>query len=318
MDGVRLDRSIVIQLDDPDDTPSRTNGVSVQDEKRQRLHGVGLLHDAASVIQQPSSNIFRTASVILHRFFHQASLTQYDVWSVAMASLALACKVEDVKISFREIIVVFHHVYRKRILCLTDDPNILSQHACDEWSKSVSLSHKMELVQRSMTPLSPMGTIYKVWHNAMVEAEASILRKLGFILYWIPDSHPHVIMEEFCHNLPETVKRRAYEACDRTYYMDHCVRFDAKTIAYASVIVAAQWEHVEAPDCEEDCDLQAVSDICNWIHGMCDPSNVDMQVTRLCLIPSLIPEKSFTDPDSLSWAFVVDCMRQQQQASSNV
>jgi cyclin L len=317
----QLDRSIILQLDHPDDTPSRKHGILAHEERCQRLHGIGLLHDAAIIIDAPR-DVFRTASVIFHRSYHQTSLREIDVWSMAMGSMALGCKVEEMKISFRELVVVFNHLYRKRILCLVgdDDTDRLlykTERVCGcDLSRSMTLPHKKELLRRSMTPLSPHGPIYEAWHDALVQTERQILRQMGFTLYWISDSHPHHCIDRLCDALSlteETVKSRAHEACDRTYYIDACVRFPATTIARAAVFVACQIEAVQllpewTKENDSGADQQDVSDLCNWILGVSDASNDAIVSTRSCYLRSHVPNGSFNDPGGLVWDYTVEVM----------
>jgi cyclin L len=317
----QLDRSIILQLDHPDDTPSRKHGILAHEERCQRLHGIGLLHDAAIIIDAPR-DVFRTASVIFHRSYHQTSLREIDVWSMAMGSMALGCKVEEMKISFRELVVVFNHLYRKRILCLVgdDDTDRLlykTERVCGcDLSRSMSLPHKKELLRRSMTPLSPHGPIYEAWHDALVQTERQILRQMGFTLYWISDSHPHHCIDRLCDALSkseETVQSRAHEACDRTYYMDACARFPAVTIARAAVFVACRIEAVQLPPewtkgNDSGADQQDVSDLCNWILGVSDASNDEIVLTRSCYLRSHVPNASFNDPGGLVWNYTVEVL----------
>jgi hypothetical protein len=155
------------------------------------------------------------------------------------------------------------------------------------------LGQKKELLQRSMTPLSPLGPIYEAWHDAMVQTESLILRQMGFTLYWISDSHPHCCIDRLCGALSETVKARAHEACDRTYYTDACVRFRPEVIAHAAVFVACRLEAIELPsEWGEGNDIahQDVADLCNWVLG----------------VSHVVSKGSFNDPGGLVWDFTVD------------
>ena len=112
-----LDRSIQILIPDPDNTPSRQKGVSVKEERLHHMHGVFLIREANEILLG-TQKTFATAATIFHRFFHQVSLTDVEVWSIAMACTVLAAKIEDVALPFRQVIVAFVHLYRKRTLCI--------------------------------------------------------------------------------------------------------------------------------------------------------------------------------------------------------
>ena len=166
-----LDRTIVpILYSDDNDLEGKTNisssgggggNVLVPSIRMQRihmLHGTSLIYDACVLLQLNSSIIYAISCVIFHRFyFHNPKndqksyhrLYQYDVWSVAMACLLLATKLEDdhgrrsssssgggdgsggtppdendesssnvKKVSLSQIVLAFCHLYRKRLLLL--------------------------------------------------------------------------------------------------------------------------------------------------------------------------------------------------------
>jgi hypothetical protein len=147
-----LDRRIIPLLENPDETASRqtsnnnnnnqqqpqqrqpqqqqhdtTNGtmqgdrsvISPRIERIHRLHGTSLLHDAALLLEMGAST-YATACTLFHRFFAQVSLMDQNVWSVAMACLLLATKLEEeqgkVPYTLSQMALVFCHLYRKRLL----------------------------------------------------------------------------------------------------------------------------------------------------------------------------------------------------------
>jgi cyclin L len=169
-----VDRSVVpiLPTPDPDDTPSRRNGVAADVERSHRLYGTCLLA-AATRLEKLTASTYASACTIFHRFYHRASLTQYSVWSVAMGSLLLATKIEDgpQQRTIRSIVLVFDHLYRKRRCAAALQPQVL--------------------------PMPKLGPVWKEYYDHVLEMENQILRELGFTLYWIPDSHPHKFLWEF-------------------------------------------------------------------------------------------------------------------------
>lgn len=80
-----VDKSIQPLLPETTSTPSSMAGISSQIERLHRLHSTSLLHEST----------FATSCTIFHRVYHSISLTEHDVWSIAMACLLLASKVEE-------------------------------------------------------------------------------------------------------------------------------------------------------------------------------------------------------------------------------
>jgi cyclin L len=232
-----VDRSVVIVLPNPDDTASRRDGVSVAVERTHRLYGTSLLA-AATKLMKLNASTYATACTIFHRFYYRVSLTQHCAWSVAMASMLLATKVEDgpQQRTIRHIIVVFDHLYRKRrkFIPETTDP------------------------QSKVLPLNKLGPVWKEYCELILEMESQIMREMGFVFYFIPDSHPHKFLWEFLRVLlgleqvdpaqavmvPENnndheprietrhaeLAQRAWNYCNDSCRLDLCVRFDSEVI----------------------------------------------------------------------------------------
>uniref|UniRef100_A0A7S4AKQ4 Cyclin-like domain-containing protein n=2 Tax=Pseudo-nitzschia australis TaxID=44445 RepID=A0A7S4AKQ4_9STRA len=110
-----LDCSVSIILENPDQTASRQSGIDAYTERLHRFHGTSIILESCRGLSlEPST--YATACTIFHRFYHPASLTEYDVWSVAMASTLLATKVEDEPKSLKQIIEEYAKIYARRLI----------------------------------------------------------------------------------------------------------------------------------------------------------------------------------------------------------
>ena len=181
----------VIEMSSRGSSPSNKDGISAHVERMHRLHGASILHDACQILKLPSS-VFATACTILHRFYHRISLRTHCVWSVALGCTLLASKVDEEPRQVRTIIVAFVHIYRRRRLRSGDDVKRHSYGAADcEVEGAASLTDgEKENVLRSVPPLPMGGPVYAEWKEVLMNMESTILRTLGFTLYWIPDSVP--------------------------------------------------------------------------------------------------------------------------------
>jgi hypothetical protein len=199
-----LDRSVSIILQDP--TSSARQGISPSVERLHRLHGTSLIHDTSQLLSLGAST-YATACTIFHRFYHQCSLSEYDVWSVAIASTLLATKLEEEPHSIKTLIRAYSHLYRKRILlATTETPEQVEKHPSSvslPEAKSWTLAQKQHQLSKSPLP-SRLGPVYNAWHDQVSKMEAILLRQLGFTLHWIPDSHPHKFILYFCSVLELT------------------------------------------------------------------------------------------------------------------
>jgi len=162
-----------------------------------------------------------------------------------MASLLLSTKVEEESQPLITIIHGFCHVYRKRVLVVDLPKN--EEENDDDWdwnhsslryikeAQSWSAEEKHQFFEEQPLP-GKLGPIYEDWHKQASHSEASILRRLGFTLYWIPDSHPHKFILYFCQALGLTQSeftQRAWNYCNDSYRLDLCTRFPPEVIVRA-------------------------------------------------------------------------------------
>jgi cyclin L len=226
-----LDRSIPVQLPHVDETASRRDSISAGTERLHRLHGTSIVQQACRILSAeqlllPHENndngakddwalVDATACVLLHRFLQAVSLRDMDVWSVAMASTFLAAKLHDVPLTIRALILAYIHIYRQRTLLVImhgqkGDPDEMAASLIQRYSDVLAISPSVHalpwaarrtILQHDVPAVSTAGPVWKEWHDAVVRTEQAILRQLGFVLYWIPESHPHWYAAPLVHAL---------------------------------------------------------------------------------------------------------------------
>ncbi len=141
-----------------------------------------------------------------------------------MASVLLACKITSGGMKISDVILVFVHVYRRMRLgidCDDDDDDDDDDDSGDngneqqsssfsfrtaycsllekerEAKKKLLTQEERQNILRYVRPLPRNGLIYREWEEELVKMENVLLRELGFSLYWIPESHPHVFLLYF-------------------------------------------------------------------------------------------------------------------------
>ncbi|EJK57076.1 hypothetical protein THAOC_22920 [Thalassiosira oceanica] len=231
-------------------SPSNKDGISAQVERMHRLHGASILHDACQILKLPSS-VFATACTIFHRMYHRISLRAHCVWSVALGCTLLASKVDEEPRQVRTIIVAFVHIYRRRRLRAGDDVKRHSYGAADcEAEGAASLTNgEKENVLRSVPPLPMGGPVYAEWKEVLMNMESTILRTLGFTLYWIPDKVPQRFVLYFCRVLEierkaqtvllsAKVIQQAWSYLNDSCFLDLCVRYEPELTVSSSDVPA--------------------------------------------------------------------------------
>lgn len=213
----RLDHSVTVIIDNPDRTASREDGISHTIERLHRFHGTSIILECSRGLKLGPSP-YATACTIFHRFYHSASLTSHDVWSVSMASILLATKVEEEPRSLKQIIEEYAKIYARRLILADfpdDDINYDDKKVFPTKEEivrssphlaylSVQISEKLRqhiCDTRLPQHLNKFGLVFKEWHAQITKMESILLRQLGFTFYWISDSHPHKFILNFCQAL---------------------------------------------------------------------------------------------------------------------
>mmetsp|Transcript_26416 Transcript_26416/g.62896 ORF Transcript_26416/g.62896 Transcript_26416/m.62896 type:complete len:450 (+) Transcript_26416:95-1444(+) len=217
----RLDRNLttILPKDRWEDTASRRDGVPASVERLQRLHGTSLIIEASTKdLGICSHSTTATACCLFHRFYHHpsSSLSKFDVWSVAMSSLLLATKIDDGETksghvaTMKDIIDAFARIYARRLIFADVEDQTLqtiqqSQYSSflEEPIKTWTRSEQRQKVCNQDLPqkLHRSGTVYETWHRQITETESMILHRLGYTVYWIPESHPYKFLLRFCEVL---------------------------------------------------------------------------------------------------------------------
>lgn len=309
-----VDRTIHSVLSSPPDTPSSKDGVDPSVERLHRLHGTSLLLDAATILRT-SASTYATACLLFHRTYHRISLRKHDVWSIAAACTFLAGKIEEEPRLLRTVVLTYVHIYRRRRLRVGDDVSKYAYGAADaEADGAATLSgEEKENALRHVKPMSVGGPVYAEWKDVVMETESLVLRTLGFVVQWIPDSHPHRFILYFVSVLKiedEKVIQQAWNYCNDSCRLDLCVRYKPELTACAAILMACAdcdrplplsprpwWEVFIGPSTEKD-----LSKVCNSILAVGDESILDHRRAKYAFVPSLLKEPSFNDPESYLWS----------------
>lgn len=249
------------------------------------IQGTSIIYQSTTLLRT-SPSTYATACTIFHRFYHRKSLKEYSVWSVALGSVFLACKIEEDQHRMQDVILIFLHVLRRMRLAIfynddgtednastspksssliqTDVSSLLSCSGAGAETETLTKEEKQNIL-RYVRPLPQHSQLYKEWEYELREMENVILRELGFTLYWIPDSHPHLFLLYFCNVLglqtavqneqEDTMKKDhptyntgvhqlAWNYCNDSYRIELCTRFEPEMIACAAIHLACVDENV--------------------------------------------------------------------------
>jgi len=325
-----LDRSVPTVLETPDETASSKQGISVPTERLHRIHGTSLMFEASKLLSLGAST-FATACTIFHRFFHQSSLLEYDVWSVAMASTLLATKIEEEPHTIKSLVHAFAHLYRKRLIVTAPiEQEQIWDHAAIAnipEAKTWSIEEKESKLAQMPLPNNKLGPVYQEWHKRVFHMEAIVLRQLGFTLYWIPDSHPHKFILYFCRVLElndSKFAQRAWNYCNDSCRLDLCARYQAEVIASSSILLAAQDFMIDLPTAPQPWweifvgkgkSIEIVT-VANAILGLVETTLMDSVVASRGFVKSLIKDGSFNDPGSFLWDYQKDLFEKVEKLGS--
>lgn len=139
----------------------------------------------AGVLLKVSQVVVATAQNMFHRFYWRKSLTdaRFDAFSVAMGCMLLASKVEEVTRRLRDILYVFHLLYRRRKFSPGGEGG-----GGGDGEASMGLPQRAKDARKATFALG--GDRYSRWKQAMVSMERHLLKELGFGFYQVME-HPH-------------------------------------------------------------------------------------------------------------------------------
>lgn len=182
-----------------------------------------------------------TAQNLLQRFFYRKSLTRFDAFSVAMACMLLAMKIEEDPRQPRAVVLVFHRMFERRM------------------------------------SVEPSGVIpsksLKVLLDEMLRVELHVLKELGFGFYNIMD-HPHKFILYYLRvlelDIEGDVSQRAWNYVNDSLRTDLSLRFRSEVIACAAIYMASRSLKIKLPDNPPwwvlfNADLMEMGEICNTI-----------------------------------------------------
>jgi len=283
------------------ESQSRRSNVDALVESLQVLHGTSVILQALrSGPSQVHPLMYGTACSIFHRYLHSCSLKCCDVWSTAMGATLLASKLlECGPWTLKAIVNAFIRVYRSRILLVGPISNDLSSHPAVASSDRVQKLSAEAKAAEVKTPVQEGGPIWQAWQEAIVAAELTILKRLGFCIHWIPDNLPHN------HLFAATDTKhleRAFAICN-----DSC----RTPLPFPSTIVAASALYLAATELSlpfpkhwwGNFDQETLAAVAEQL--LLEPQ--DLSVASSAFLPSIMDQGAFNDPGSFIWqSMVVD------------
>ncbi|OQV12962.1 Cyclin-L2 [Hypsibius exemplaris] len=213
---------VVISLENlilPDErlhpTPSMVEGLDGRTEWFLRRLGCDLIQHAGILLKLPQTAM-ATAQVLYQRFYHIKSFLRHDYFTIAIACIYLASKVEEFPKRLRDIINVFTHV---------------RQTLCNE-------------------PIEPMILDYGYVNlkNQVIKCERRLLKELGFCVHV---KHPHKLICMYLQVLEldrnNTFVQRAWNYMNDSLRTDLFVRFSPEAVACGCIFLTARKLQVPLP-----------------------------------------------------------------------
>ncbi|KAI1309384.1 Cyclin-L2 [Halotydeus destructor] len=197
------------------DTPSVKDGLSKEEELDLRILGCELIQNSGILLRLPQVAM-ATAQVLYQRFYYSESFVRQPMAIVAMASVALASKVEEAPRRIRDVINVFNH---------------------------------MKQVRNNM-PIKAiiLNEDYVKLKNNVIKAERRILKNLGFCIHV---KHPHKFVVTLIQNVLGIGNHELVQLSWN--YMNDClrteafVRYSPETIACSCVYLGARVLRIPLP-----------------------------------------------------------------------
>jgi transcription initiation factor TFIIIB Brf1 subunit/transcription initiation factor TFIIB len=200
-----------------EDSESRQDGISAEDERMLRVYGCEIIQQAGQLLKLPQQ-VCATAQVLLQRFYCKRSLVEFKVEFAAMAAVWLASKLEESPRALRWILQVFHRIDRRR--------------------RGLTLA-----------PLEFTDPLFANWRSNVTVAERYMLREFGFTVHV---EHPHklvlVLLSPQVLHTSKELTQEAWNLLNDSLRTTACVQFNPETVACAMILLASRRMGEGLPD----------------------------------------------------------------------
>ena len=125
---------------DLENSASRRDGHSLEDENNRRAKTIAFQHEVARVLEV-RKYVASNASIYFHRFFLFHSFKNHDRFLTASVCLFLACKNED---TFKKLdrVIAAHTFVRSKGTNITDDGKQLQKEYSDYYEREKKVIHE--------------------------------------------------------------------------------------------------------------------------------------------------------------------------------
>jgi len=197
-------------------TPSRADGLSVEEERDVRILGCDFIQASGLLLQLPQVAM-ATAQILFHRFYYAKSIVKHNYEHVVMAALFLAAKVEECPRRVRDVLNCFHHI-------------------------------KQVKEKRTIQCMDFNGTLYFKQKNEVIKAERRLLKELGFCVHV---KYPHkiiiVILKLFEQIQNQELTQLAWNFMNDSLRTDLFMKFTPDQIGCACIWLAARQKKICLP-----------------------------------------------------------------------
>lgn len=230
-----------------DDNPTCRNGkVSLEEERRLRYYGCGLVWEACRRLELPM-NVACTAQVLFHRFYCKNSMQIYDVRIMSTSVFWMACKLEEVidcddvhSLRLRDVLMMFYDC----ILRCEDHEECEEPYLLDIYSG-----------------------FYSIYKEEVIKAERDMLRCFGFVTH-VEHAHPFVLTlgAQLGLGPHKQILQSACNIVNDSLRTTLCVQVRAEFVACSALFLAAQKHGHCLP------------------HGWWNGCNVDWETLKMCCV----------------------------------
>lgn len=190
-------------------TDGNCGRIQPEEEQMLRVLGTKLIQSSGPLLRIPQVTV-ATGQVLFQRFYYQRSFKIFSLLDICMASVFIACKVEETSRRLRDIVNVFDFLYRKYRKLDTD-------------------------------PLPYVSDEYFEYKDSLVEAESIVLRELGFHVHV---QHAHGLLLNYLKaldlNEDLSFSQLALNYLNDMFMTDAFVRYQPNVIACACIWMAGK------------------------------------------------------------------------------
>lgn len=166
-------------------SPSRVQGMSLEEENRRRVEGVEFIFKTGKVLRAQTA-VMATASVYFHHFYMTFAFSQFKYWEIAGSCLFLALKIEESKQDVKHVARICWNEFNRKDI--DPESRIFKEFCTKILDDELLLLQAVQFNLRPKLPYSICLSILNGPHTPLQSIAKDVRKKLAQFTWWFINS----------------------------------------------------------------------------------------------------------------------------------